>query len=278
MDIIFALSSACGYGASDFFAGMDGRRSQPVAVAALSQPLSLVVALTALMVLPGRPDAASLVWGGVAGLGIGTGTVFLYVGLAGAPMSVVATLSGVITSLLSALVGVALGARLSEGAYAGIGLAVPASALVSTTASREAVSHCSHVGLATGAGAGCGFAAQFIALHRVGAAAGAWPLVIAELVATLLVGAYGSRRGFTAYAWHAALPSAAVAGSLGGLATLGYFLATGYGPLPVVAVLASLYPGVTVVMARVIVGERWSRLQQLGLLGSAASVALICGG
>lgn len=278
MDIIFALGTACGYGASDFFAGIGGRRSHPVAVAALSQPLSLGVALTALMLLPGRPDGASLAWGGVAGLGIGLGTVFLYVGLAGAPMSVVATLSGVITSLLPALVGVALGARLGAGAYAGIGLAVPASALVSTTSAGQSSSRCSLLGVATGAGAGCGFATQFIALHRVGTAAGAWPLVFAELVATLLVGTFGRRPGFTAADWRAALPSAAVAGGLGGLATLGYFVATGYGPLPVVAVLASLYPGVTVVMAHVIVGERWSRLQQLGLLGSAASVALICGG
>ena len=137
MDIIFALGTACGYGASDFCAGIGGRRSHPVAVAALSQPLSLGVALTALVLLPGRPDGASLAWGGVAGLGIGLGTVFLYVGLAGAPMSVVATLSGVITSLLPALVGVALGARLGAGAYAGIGLAVPASALVSTTCAGQ---------------------------------------------------------------------------------------------------------------------------------------------
>lgn len=100
MEVLLALATAFGYGASDFIAGLGGRRAHPTAVALLSQPPSLVVALTAVLVFPGRPDAVALEWGVLAGLGIGTGVAVLYRGLTTAPMCIAAPVSGVVSSLI----------------------------------------------------------------------------------------------------------------------------------------------------------------------------------
>jgi drug/metabolite transporter (DMT)-like permease len=73
----------------------------------------------------------------------------------------------------------------------------------------------------------------------------------------------------------AAIPYGAAAGALGALATVSFLVATGRGDLSVVAVLTALYPAVTIVLARLVISERWSRSQGLGLLAAAASVVLI---
>jgi uncharacterized membrane protein len=65
------------------------------------------------------------------------------------------------------------------------------------------------------------------------------------------------------------------AGVLGGIANLLYLAATGAGQLAIVAVVTALYPAVTILLARVMLHERWSRLQITGLIISALAVAAI---
>lgn len=65
------------------------------------------------------------------------------------------------------------------------------------------------------------------------------------------------------------------AGLLGGVANLLYLAATGAGQLAVVAVVTALYPAVTILLARIMLHERWSRLQIIGLIISALAVAAI---
>lgn len=275
MEVLLALATAFGYGASDFIAGLGGRRAHPTAVALLSQPPSLVVALTAVLVFPGRPDAVALEWGVLAGLGIGTGVAALYRGLTTSPMCIAAPVSGVVSSLIPAMVGIATGAPLSGLDYAGVALAVPGCALVSSTVAAPGTTSLHRTGVTGGAVSGCGFATQYIALSQPEASAGAWPLVSAEVTAALFIATLGRRSSCPPGAWRAGIGPALVAGTLGGMATLLYLLATDRGPLPVIAVLTGLYPAVTVVLARTVLGEGWSRLQQAGLLIAALSVVLI---
>jgi uncharacterized membrane protein len=128
--------------------------------------------------------------------------------------------------------------------------------------------------------AGAGFALLFIALDRAGTRAGIWPLVPAELAGTAITAAWlipkrnRPRRG----QWRPSAGYGAVTGILGGLANLAYLAATGKGQLAVVAVVAALYPGVTVLMARAFFRERWGPLQVIGLLISAFAVAAVGAG
>ncbi|HEX5522258.1 MAG TPA: hypothetical protein VFX53_02340, partial [Pedococcus sp.] len=176
--------------------------------------------------------------------------------------------------LIPAMVGIAFGAPLSRLDYAGVALAVPACALVSSTVAAPGTTSLHRTGVTGGAVSGGGFATQYIALSQPEASA-AWPLVSAEVTAALFIATLGRRSSCPPGAWRAAVGPALAAGTLGGMATLLYLLATDRGPLPVIAVLTGLYPAVTVFLARTVLGEGWSRLQQAGLLIAALSVVLI---
>jgi uncharacterized membrane protein len=65
------------------------------------------------------------------------------------------------------------------------------------------------------------------------------------------------------------------AGILSGLANLLFLAATGHGELAIVAVLSSLYPAVTVLLARGFLSERWSRSQIVGLVAAIVAVVLV---
>jgi uncharacterized membrane protein len=123
--------------------------------------------------------------------------------------------------------------------------------------------------------AGAGFAMLFIGLARAGTSAGAWPLVPAQTVAVLTVLVLGLSLGKPGGTWLSAWWSALLTGVLGGTANLLYLASTGAGQLSVVAVLTSLYPAVTIILARGLLHESWNRIQALGLAVSAVAIAFI---
>lgn len=272
--VLLGLLSALAYGASDFAAGVGGRRSDPNAITVLAQPWSLLAAIGAVVVVrPDAPTTTSLVWGAVSGIGAAVGTLALYRGLAVARMSVVAPVSAVLAAALPALVGIMTGDRMSWIGWAGIVLVLPAIALVSRHSDPADKGKSS--GVVEGVVAGAGFALLFIGLDRAGTDAGNWPLVAGQVVSlALLSGAtlwWRPRRE----AWRSAVGPAVVAGILTGAANLLFVAATGAGQLAVVAVITSLYPAITIVLARVVLSERWSRSQAAGLVVAAAGVAAI---
>ena len=144
-----------------------------------------------------RPSAAVLAWGAASGLGSGTGNVALFRGLARGQMAVVAPTSAVVTVLVPAAVGLALGDRLSFAAWCGVGLSLPAVALTSWTGGAHGFSGSD---LAYGGVAGLGFGWLFVALDRAGTGDGPWPLVPGQLVAVLLVLAVSWRACGRSYA------------------------------------------------------------------------------
>jgi drug/metabolite transporter (DMT)-like permease len=277
MGIVLALLSALCFGSSDFAAGVGGRRSDPSAVTAIAQPFGLIAAAVAVMALSARsPTAHALWWGALSGIGSGVGTISLYRGLAVARMSVVAPLSAVLSAALPALAGLLLGEHLAALAWAGIAIALPAVALVSLRPGDGQGSR--RAGIVTGVVAGAGFALLFIALDRAGTSAGAWPLVPGQAVAAVMVLAWAAvpaRNRPTRKAWSKASQIGVAAGVLSGIANLLYLAATGAGQLAVVAVVTALYPAVTVLLARLTLHERWSRLQIIGLAAAAVAVAAI---
>ena len=276
MGVVLALLSALCYGSSDFTAGVGGRRSDPAAITAIAQPFGLIAAAVAVVVLSARsPTAHVLSWGALSGVGSGVGTVALYRGLAVARMSVVAPLSAVLSAALPAVAGLLLGNHLAALAWAGIAIALPAVALVSLQPGEGHGSR--RAGIVTGVIAGTGFALLFIALDRAGTTAGAWPLLPGQVVAVLMVLAWAAlaRNRPARKTWSQAWRIGVAAGVLSGIANLLYLAATGAGQLAVVAVLTALYPAVTILLARLTLHERWSRLQIIGLAVSAVAVAAI---
>jgi drug/metabolite transporter (DMT)-like permease len=279
MGALLGLMAAVAYGTSDFGAGVASRRFAPGPVAAVAQACGLLTAALALLLFPGAgPTATVLGWGAISGLGSTLGTLSLYRGLSVGRMSVVATLSAVLTAVIPAVVGLASGDHLSIRAEVGIAIAIPAIGLVSwqrTTATVRA----SQAGAVYGVLAGLGFAVLFIALDRAGTRSGAWPLLPGQAVSVLLIAPFALHNlALSGKPSRAAGILTVGVGVLSGTANLLFLAATGRGQLAVVAVLTALYPTVTVVLARVFLAERWTRLQAIGLLAAATAVAMVSGG
>jgi drug/metabolite transporter (DMT)-like permease len=313
--IVLALASAIGYGGSDFAAGLASRGAGILQVTLLATTVSLLPVSAALPFATGGhpPSAAALAWGAGAGLGGTVGALALYFGYRQAAFSVAGPLSAVGAAGFSVLAGLLFGERPTALALTGIVLALPAIVGVSASAAgagsgggggasgddgadgdnvaggddgggAEAESEARGRRLRPGGGviagliAGAGFALLFIGLDRAGSGSGLWPVAAsqgAELVAVLAAAAVtGNVRLPAARAgW-----LAAITGVAGTTATILYFFATHEGFLAVTAVLTSLYPAVTIVLARTLLGERLTRLRLAGLSLAAVCVALIAAG
>jgi drug/metabolite transporter (DMT)-like permease len=276
MAIVLALLSALAYGTSDFSAGLASRQAPAAAVSIINQVLGLAAALVGLLVLRGSsPDTSELAWGALSGVGSAVGTLALYRGLAVAPMTIVATVSAVLTAVIPVVVGVLLGNHLGVFAAAGIVIALPSILLVSWQPPRAEGGDEAR-GLAFGALAGVGFALLFIALDQAGTRAGAWPVVPGQIVSIILLAPFAARvRGASASGVRPAARLIFVAGVLSGTANLLFLAATGHGQLAIVAVVTALYPAFTVILARILLGEAWSRAQVAGLLASTAAIVLV---
>ncbi|MGH7641936.1 MAG: EamA family transporter [Candidatus Dormibacteria bacterium] len=273
MAVLLSLTAALGYGASDFLAGVAGRRGAAASVALLESPCGLLAALLGLWLIPwSSPSGASLAWGALSGVGSGLGILALYRGLAVGRMTVVAPVAGILTALIPALVGLALGNRPGWVALAGMAIALPAVALVSRHPSDGSQRH---RGVPEAVIAGVCFALLFIALDRAGTRAGTWPLVPGQVVAMLLIGAAAIRGRAVRMEWRRLAPLAVGAGVLGGTGNILFLSATGQGELAVVAVISSLYPAVTVLLAWVGLRERIAPIQLVGLAVAVLAVVLI---
>jgi drug/metabolite transporter (DMT)-like permease len=290
---VLALAAAFAYGLSDFLGGLAARRLHYLAVVLLATAAAAAVTLVAAIGTPAiRIDGVSLAWGAAAGLGSALGGMVLYRGLGRGRMAVVAPLSALGAAILPILVGVVVGDRPSATAWSGIAIALPAIWLVSRPA-EETPTEPRDVpptarrridpDVVDGLLAGAGFALLFIGLDAAGDSAGLWPVVASEIAALVVLSVIALAAG-TVRTLRSERPSgstvvlAVVAGSLSGAAASAYFLATHDGLLSVVAVLASLYPAVTVVLAALVLREAIGRWQLAGLAAAGVAIALIVAG
>ena len=273
MGILLGLAAALLYGGSDFSGGLASRRFGPVRVTVLGAAVSTVLAWAALIVSGGPgPDVRAIAWGLASGLAGGAGTLVLYRGLARGQMSVVGPVSAVGAAVVPVAAGMALGEHPSVLAVAGVLVSLPAIVLVAASGSVRGKLG---AGLFDGLAAGLAFGILFIGLAQAGRNAGLWPVASEQTGALLpvLAVAVKSRVPLRIPVRAAGLP--VLAGASGTAATLTYFYATHFSMLAIAAVLVSLYPGFTVLLARVILHERFSPAQRAGLGLCALAVAAI---
>lgn len=280
--VVLAVLGAASYGVSDFIGGLASRRTSVWPVAILSCTGSLIGALLLAAFAPGHASPAQLWWGALAGIGAGAGTAFLYRGLAQGRMGVVAPVSGVGATVIPVLIGVWSGERPSPVVWLGMIAALPGIWLVSREESgpppEPGSTSARGSGLLDGLLAGLGFGVLFAALGQVPADAGYWPLATAEAasVVTVVVACValrGSPLPHAAEQWWGLL-----SGLLAAAAGVCFLLATHRGLLSVSAVLVSLYPAFTVVLAALVLRERIHRVQAAGLALCAVAVVLVAAG
>jgi drug/metabolite transporter (DMT)-like permease len=273
MGILLALAAAVLYGSSDFGGGLASRRLGSLRVSVTGSAVAAVAAWVTLILVGGPgPSLRAVAWGLASGLAGGAGTLVLYRGLARGQMSVVGPLSAVGAAVVPVVAGVALGERPSLLSVAGVLVALPAIVLVAASGSVRGKLG---AGLFDGLAAGLAFGILFIGLAQAGRNAGLWPVASEQtgaLLITLAV-AVKTREPLRIPLRAAGLP--VLAGASGMAATLAYFYATHFSMLAIAAVLVSLYPGVTVLLARTVLHERFTPAQRAGLGLCALAIAAI---
>jgi drug/metabolite transporter (DMT)-like permease len=287
MTVVFALLSAILYGVSDFVGGLGSRRLSVWPVGFLACVGGFAGAVVIALITPGDPTSADIRWGVTAGVGSGAGTAFLYRGLAAGRMGVVAPVSAVGAVLVPLAVGLLSGERPDLLAWAGIVLALPGIWLVAreegnldgssphAADAADAGGTRMAAGLLDGVLAGMGFGLLFAALGQVHDGAGYWPLVANQGTSVVALVVAAVALGGDPIPRQRAEAVGLVPGVLATVAVLLFVLATHEGLLSLAAVITSLYPAFTVLLAIVVLRERVHRAQAVGLVLCALTIVCV---
>lgn len=282
MLIVLALGAALLYGSADFLGGAATRRAALFGVLVTSGLAAVAVQLPAALLAGGPPRAVGIEWGLAGGVAGGVGLIFFYAGLAAGPMSVVSPVSALVSTVLPVGVAVAEGERPGAIVYAGALICVAATVLVSSGAGGPGSSTGSWRdrgrGVVLGLASGAAFGLFFLFMRNAGETGALWPALAARstslafyLIAAIIVKAVpvGIRAGWPLFA------TVVGAGAFDAAANICYVFATRAGQLGPAVVLTSLYPAVTVLLARLALREHMRRTQQAGLLLAAVGISLI---
>jgi drug/metabolite transporter (DMT)-like permease len=274
--VALALAAALAYGAADFCGGIATRRTQAAAVVILSQLGAAVVLAAAWVTFPGggRFYSDDVVYGLCVGLAGAIAITALYGALAIGRMGVVSPITAVVGASVPVVTGFGLGQRPTLAAGVGVGLALVAVVLVSIDAETRSFSlRAPGIGLALVSGLAIGASYVFLSLgHNDG---GFDRLAIARVVTVALLIGYALARRQSLRAAPGGLPLIVGAGALDMSANVLYILAARSGLLAIAAVLTSLYPASTVLLARIFLRERLAPLQWVGVAVAACGVVLI---
>jgi drug/metabolite transporter (DMT)-like permease len=276
--VALALLSAIGFGVDDFIGGIASRRVAAIRVVLVSYPIAMVLLGVLAAVIGGPISAGAVIWGSLGGICQACGVWWLYAALGAGPISVVSPLTAVLTAVVPVAIGIAIGDRPGVVASAGIALAMVAVVLVSreSAADEDVQTHrfTTAVALLT-IGSGVAFGLNFALMHQAPVESKLWPLLFARMSATMLVifAAAASR--------NLRVPSgkplrlALTLPVLDAGANVAMLLALHASLLSLASVLISLYPVATVVLAMVVLRERVTRWQALGMILAAVSVSMI---
>jgi len=276
------LAAAFFWGSGDFSGGMGvkaagGRLSGALRVVLLSHATGLTILLAiVLLAHDAAPHGALLAWGILAGIAGGGGVVMFYIALARGAMGASAAISGLLTAAIPAVVAVWVDG--APGIQKVIGFAVAGGAiwLIASASGHEARGT---TGLAILSGAGFGI--YFVALRFAGTSGSIfWPMATSRMASVTLCGLMLLTLRMRGQAGENTLTRSAVAWAIGTavLDTSGnlFFLAAARaGRLDVAAVLASLYPATTIMLAAIWLKEAPTRRQACGMALAVVAVLLI---
>ena len=296
MVIFLGLAAAVLYGGGDFLGGLASRRAHVLTVLTLVETAGVSVAVATAAISGGPAALPGLAWGFSAGLIGGLGLIVFYAGLAAGPMSVVAPVSGLVSTVLPVGVAIAEGERPGPAVYAGALLCLVAIILASSAGEagdparggdprqtgparpRRRLGRA----IAYGTSSGVAFGLFFLLIRNAGQSGEVWPVAAGRVgeLATVLAAAAVLRPGLLRPAslrgaGGGIALAAASAGAIDVVANLCYVAATRTGAFGLAVVLSSLYPGVTVLLARVVLGERLRWIQRAGLGLAAIGILLV---
>lgn len=271
--ILFGLAASLFWGSGDFSGGLASRRANASSVVTTAYAIGFVLLVgLALLWRESFPAPIDMFWGGLAGLAGAIGLIAFYSALSIGRMGIAAPVSAILTAALPVLFSVFTEGLPGSLQLVGFVLALLAIGLISRPERTKGRPE----GLGLALLAGCGFGCFFILISRVSHGSTFWPLAMARLTSVVflvIVVLLIRRQGVLPK--RTVAPLVILAGVLDALGNAFFVLATHAGRLDIAAVLSSLYPAATVLLAAIVLRERVNRIQALGILFALVAIPLI---
>ncbi len=275
----YSVAAVFIWGTSDFAGGFASRRANAFVLTAFSHLCACVLMLVIALAEHGTmPNRASMVWALAAGALGGFALAIFYRALAAGQMGLTAPIAALLGAAIPTLVDITLEGAPSRWSIMGFALAIVAIWLITRPEPQGGYDEGGRPrGVAAAALAGVGFAGFYICIHQA-AGSPAWIALIARVssFAATAVAVAVTRAPLKLDVPAAALGMLAGFFDISGSALFIY--ASQRGRLDEAVVITSLYPAVTVLLARLILKEHFSRWKFIGLLAALASVPLISTG
>ena len=270
----YSLTAVGVWGASDFLGGVGARRANAFLFTAVVHISGMVgVGALALMTHAPFPGNASLVWSLLAGSVGGIALALFYRSLASGNMGLIAPVAAVLGAAIPTIV-----TAFAEGfpgyrhvfgfILAGIGVWL---------ISRSEAGAGRPEGIGMAVLAGIGFAGFYLCIHQAGNASALWVATCSRSASLLVTGAFVLFGRHLRAVPRPVLGIAAVAGILDITGSAVFIRAAQIGRLDDAVVLSSLYPAITVLLARIFLREHFSRARTIGMVAALAAVPMIAG-
>ena len=280
----YSVTAVFLWGAADFAGGYGSRRANAFVLTAFSHLCALGLMFAIALGQHGAfPSHASIIWAVIAGASGGFSLALFYRALASGQMGLTAPVAALVGAAIPTMVDIALEGAPSRWTIGGFVLAVVAIWLITRPepSSENSVNHAESPGRPAGVGmaalAGVGFAGFYLCIHQ---ATGS-PVWVAALSRTGSLTATALAVVVTRAPLALDRPRAALgmlAGFLDITASALFIFASQHGRLDEAVLITSLYPAVTVVLARFVLKEHFSRWKVVGLLAALAAVPMIAAG
>ncbi|MFC1856620.1 EamA family transporter [Thermodesulfobacteriota bacterium] len=271
--VAYGLASAATWGAGDFGGGLATKRTNVYSVIILSQIIGCALLIVLAFSLSGEiPSFEYFCLSGIAGISGVIGLSALYSGLSKGRMGIVASVAAVVTAGFPVIVGLFIEGLPSPLQLVGFGVALVAVWLLSST--RNGASVRVHE-LWLPILAGLGFGMFFIIVDKVSNHAILWPLVIARIVSISAMIIFVKVFVKEKVLYKSQLPIIILVGVFDASGSAFFALATKLGRLDISAVVASLYPATTVILAWVVLREKLNQRQWVGVLATLGALVLI---
>ncbi len=283
MTIIFGLLSAFSYGYADFVGALAAKKVRAVTVTTVAFCFGLLFAIVLSFFIGANFSQAAITSGIYAGIASGIAISCLYAALALGPISIVSPLTAVISAIISVIFDLTTGASLGPYSLIAIALILVAVVLVAFVPGQD-FRLPSLKAVLYSLGAGFGFAGIFVFLDGAPSDSGLATLIVMRIVGIALMLA-GLTYAFIKYRPKQFLETSVfgrsliwlvlLAGSGDVLGNVFFLIATRAGELAIAAVLTSLYPVGTILLARIVLKERIAKSQTLGIVLAIAACVLI---
>jgi drug/metabolite transporter (DMT)-like permease len=270
----YSLTAVGVWGASDFLGGVGARRANAFLFTAVVHLSGMIVmSAVALVVGASFPGQSSLLWSLMAGAVGGIALAFFYRSLASGNMGLIAPVAAVLGAAIPTVV-----TAFSEGfpgrrhvfgfILAGIGVWL---------ISRSEIGAGRPEGLGTAVLAGIGFAGFYLCIHQTDDASALWTSACSRLASLVVTGAFVLFGRHLRIVPVPILGIAVAAGILDITGSAVFVRASQVGRLDDAVVLSSLYPAITVLLARIFLHEHFSRARTIGMVAALVAVPMIAG-